>query len=128
MTCERILDLCENSGGSHHDVARAAHAVIGHSFRYLGDGKWEHLTPDGWRPDEKQSELRTQLRIMLGAAFTDRALFWHNMVERVEDREKFDCQLRCYRLSQIAVRLKRDRYLKDLVKECREFFVCESSP
>jgi hypothetical protein len=122
----RMIDLCLGSAGSHHDVARAAHAVIGHSFRYVGNGMWEYQAPDGrWVADEKQSELRAQLRAIVGGAFTERALWWHSASATVDDRDKFDCQLRACRLSQLVIKMSKEKYLKDLVKECREFFVAD---
>lgn len=123
----RFVDLCVGTNGSHYDVARVVHHCLRHQFRYKGNGAWEYKKNDAWVADANNYELRMHVRTNVCHAVTERALFWQNQSMVVESIDVFDCQMRCQKLLTIALKLAKDQYLRDVLKEAREFFENEGA-
>jgi hypothetical protein len=123
---ERAIDVCVGTHGSHHDIARVIHMALCKRFRYCGDNVWEWLRDSEWVKDENRRELITAIRVEVAPLYTERALYWQEYTMNAHAIEQFDCQLRCHGLLQIAIKLSKEKFIRDLVKECREYFVTES--
>lgn len=112
------VDLCIGSRGSHYDLARVAKVVLQHRLQYKGNSVWE-----SWSGGDPMSLVRAELC----HAIRERAQHWHHVAEEAGTNFdlKIDAQLKSMRLMQISMRLGNDRFLKDVMKEARAFFVTD---
>ncbi len=124
-----LIDCCIGSRGSHYDVARVVHGVLRNSFKYDGNNRWFYVHPDTgqWTFDDNKQELETRIRIDVCRVFTERAYYWQNVSLDVQTDMslKIDAQLRSVSLLNICLKLGKERFLKELMKECRSFFVVD---
>lgn len=124
-TLTSLIDICIGSKGSHYDVAHVIHYFLKDKFKYIGENKWETLSLDGtWCEDESKRALEMAIKLDVCQLFTERALYWQNLSLHA-DTTKFDCQLRCYKLLEICIKLGKDRFIRDVIKEARSFFNAE---
>lgn len=124
-----LIDCCVGSRGSHYDVARVVRAVLGNTFKYDGNNTWYFVHPESgqWILDENRQELETRIRIDVCHAFTERAYYWQNVsIDAQTDMSlKIDAQLRSVKLMHICLKIGKERFLRELMKECRSFFVTD---
>jgi len=122
-----LIDVCLGSKGAHYDVAHVTYYVLKDRFRYIGDNRWEMLSPhECWMEDVNRTEIEMAIKLDVRQLFTERALYWQDK-SLIDETSKFDCQLRCYKLLEICIKLGKDRFVKDIIKEARSFFVVETN-
>lgn len=122
-----LIDICLGSKGAHYDVAHVVHYALKDRFRYVGDNCWEIYSPNQyWIEDVNRTEIEMAIKLDIRQLFTERALYWQDK-SLIDDAAKFDCQLRCYKLLEICIKLGKDRFVKDIIKEARSFFVVENN-
>jgi hypothetical protein len=99
------------------------------TFKYDGNNTWFFLDPETaqWTLDTNKRELETRIRIDVCRVFTERAYYWQNVSLEVHTdiSIKIDAQLRSVKLLNICLKLGKERFLKELMKECRSFFVVD---
>jgi len=125
MDTPQLIDFCLNSKGSPFDVAQVASRILTGKFRYKGDNTWEYF--DGsWIPDDtKPQKIETAVKVDVCQAFMERALHWQEQSMGVDISIKIDSQLRSYKLLELCLKLNKDRFIKDVIKELRAFLACE---
>lgn len=128
---EGLIDCCIGSKGSHFDVARVVHAVLSQFFKYDGKNNWFYRrspTTTEWIADEQRKEMEIRIKVDVYKVFSERALYWQRAAMNPPNGDlsmKIDAQLRSVHLMSICMKIGKPRYLRELMKECRSFFVHE---
>jgi hypothetical protein len=128
MNIGNLIDCCIGSKGSHYDVSRVTYAILKTDFRYDGNNIWYFRNSENqWVIDEQRRELEVRIKIDVSRAFTERALYWQNIAISAANGHdyslKIDSQLRSVKLLDICMKISKPRYIRELIKECRSFFV-----
>jgi hypothetical protein len=121
MELNQLIDFCLGSKGSPFDVAQVAHRVLKDRFRYKGEQVWEYWDTE-WKVDENRHALDMAIKVDVCQVFMGRAMYWQeqSMCENISTR--IDCQLRSHKLLELCLKLGKDRFVKDVIKEARSFF------
>lgn len=126
MTTEKLVDICLNTKGAASDVATVGHRILKNRYRYIGDNTWEYIDADGaWTVDNNRSRIEMAVKVDVCQAFMERALFWQDESLGTNIPERIDCQLRSQRLLQICLKLGKDKFVRDVIKELRAFLTHE---
>ena len=122
------IDMCV-SNNSHYDIALVCYKCLKDKHRYGSNGSndnnhnnntWEYLTNAVWTTDVNSKQLIYSIRTIVCRAFTLRAMYW----EDVRDNEKYpDTGVIASKLLQISSKLKDNKYISVLIKECKQFFM-----
>jgi hypothetical protein len=119
-----LIDCCIGSNGSASDVAQVVHKVLQNKFRYIGNSIWEHSADNAttWKEDINRHELDTAIKVDVCQHFMERALYWQEESNTTNMSLRVDCQIRSQRLMEMCLKLKKDKFIKDVIKESRAFF------
>ena len=122
------IDICV-SNNSHYDIALVCYKCLKDKHRYArvagvasnnDNNTWEYLTNAVWTTDVNSKQLIYSIRTIVCRAFTLRAMYW----EDVRDNEKYpDTGVIASKLLQISSKLKDNKYISVLIKECKQFFM-----
>jgi hypothetical protein len=127
------IDACILNN-THFDIANIVYKILSGKFRYTNN-TWEYLkteanadadavitATDTWETDENGMRFIYSIRTLVCRAFTSRSLYWANATasEIYPDTEVISMKL----LS-ISSKLKDNKYICLLIKECKEFFLYE---
>jgi hypothetical protein len=123
----KLVDFSVNTKGSAFDVASVGNIVLKGKYRYQGDNVWEYIDTDTgtWSNTNARERIDMAIKIEVCQLFMERALFWQEESIAAADSEKFDCQLRSQRLLEICLKLRKDKFIRDVVKELRAFLAVE---
>lgn len=121
MSIEQYIDCCITNG-SHYDVALASAEILKDKHRYAGKHLWEFLQDGVWIIDDKQTNLKTSMRTAVCNAFVERSLYWiSKSIEDQNDVNLFiDHRFRSNKLLSISSKLKDDKYILTIIKECKQ--------
>ena len=126
------IDMCV-SNNSHYDIALVCYKCLKDKHRYGSNGSndnhnnnntWEYSTTTAattkWTTDVNSKQLIYSIRTIVCRAFTLRAMYW----EDARDNEKYpDTAVIAIKLLQISSKLKDNKYISVLIKECKQFFM-----
>ena len=124
------IDMCA-SNNSHYDIALVCYKCLKDKHRYGSNGSndnhnntWEYSTTSAaitkWTTDVNSKQLIYSIRTIVCRAFTLRAMYW----EDARDNEKYpDTAVIAIKLLQISSKLKDNKYISVLIKECKQFFM-----
>lgn len=124
------IDMCV-SNNSHYDIALVCYKCLKDKHRYGSNGSndnhnntWEYSTTTAattkWTIDVNSKQLIYSIRTIVCRAFTLRAMYW----EDARDNEKYpDTGVIASKLLQISSKLKDNKYISVLIKECKQFFM-----
>jgi len=124
------IDMCV-SNNSHYDIALVCYKCLKDKHRYGSNGSndnhnntWEYSTTSAaitkWTTDVNSKQLIYSIRTIVCRAFTLRAMYW----EDARDNEKYpDTGVIASKLLQISSKLKDNKYISVLIKECKQFFM-----
>ena len=124
------IDMCA-SNNSHYDIALVCYKCLKDKHRYGSNGSyssndntWEYSTTTAattkWTPDFNSKQLIYSIRTIVCRAFTLRAMYWDD----ARDNEKYpDTAVIASKLLQISSKLKDNKYISVLIKECKQFFM-----
>ena len=127
-----LIDVCILNN-THFDIANVIHKILSGKFRYTGD-TWEYLktsaTSDAanavaeWDTDVNSERLIYAIRTLVCGAFTRRSLYWADA--NIEKDERYtDTEVVSTKLLSISSKLKDNKYICVLIKECKQFFLYE---
>ena len=112
------IDLCV-SDSTHYDIACVVHKCLKDSHRYVKDNIWEYLKISEWVIDKNANELSYAIKTKVCNAFTKRSLYWGD----IKECDKYqDTEVISIKLLQISSKLKDNKYISILIKECKLFF------
>jgi hypothetical protein len=124
------IDMCV-SNNLHYDIALVCYKCLKDKHRYGSNGSndnnnntWEYSTTTAattkWTTDVNSKQLIYSIRTIVCRAFTLRAMYW----EDARDNEKYpDTGVIASKLLQISSKLKDNKYISVLIKECKQFFM-----
>jgi hypothetical protein len=131
-----LIDVCILNN-THFDIANVIHKILSGKFRYTGD-TWEYLktattaasTSDAaaatavWDTDVNSERFIYAIRTLVCGAFTRRSLYWVDT--SIEKDERYtDTEVVSTKLLSISSKLKDNKYICVLIKECKQFFLYE---
>ena len=119
------IDICV-SNNLHYDIALVCYKCLKDKHRYVSSSSdtdnntWEYLTNAVWTTDVNNKQLIYSIRTIVCIAFTKRSLYW----EDERENEKYpDTSVIASKLLQISSKLKDNKYILVLIKECKQFFM-----
>lgn len=122
------IDMCV-SNNSHYDIALVCYKCLKDKHRYgsndnHNNNTWEYSTTTAeatkWTTDVNSKQLIYSIRTIVCRAFTLRAMYW----EDARDNEKYpDTAVIASKLLQISSKLKDNKYISVVIKECKQFFM-----
>jgi hypothetical protein len=127
------IDTCILNN-THYDIANVVYTILKDKHRYT-DNTWEYLkdakvwdatdaTSDAkvWEVDANSERFIYSIRTIVCRAFTKRSLYWMD----IKDDERYpDTEIISNKLLNISSKLKDNKYICVLIKECKQFFVYE---
>lgn len=134
------IDICV-SNNLHYDIALVCYKCLKDKHRYASktsssssssdtdNNTWEYLTNAVWTTDVNNKQLIYSIRTIVCSAFTQRSLYWANAKDAKDDsnypdNSKYpDIELISNKLLLISLKLKENKYISILIKECKQFFV-----
>ena len=125
-----LIDVCILNN-THFDIANVIHKILSGKFRYTGD-TWEYLKTTvtasdavaEWETDVNSERFIYAIRTLVCGAFTHRSLYWADT--NIEKDERYtDTEVVSTKLLSISSKLKDNKYICVLIKECKQFFLYE---
>jgi hypothetical protein len=124
LSISKNIDMCIFNS-SHFDIANVVHLYLKDKHRYVENNTWEYLKTDAttgsskWIVDVNTEQLSYSIRTIVCRAFTDRSLYWAD----TKESDKYpDTEIISNRLLNISSKLKDNKYICVLIKECKQFF------
>jgi hypothetical protein len=120
---------------THYDIANVIHIYLKDIHRYTENNTWEYLKTDAttkkqsWEIDVDNKELIFSIRTTVCNAFTARSLYWANAkdADYSGDRDSYskylDTEIISVKLLNISSKLKDNKYICVVIKECKQFFI-----
>jgi hypothetical protein len=116
----KFIDTCIFNS-SHYDIAYVIYIFLKDKHRYIKNNTWEYLNSlSEWVIDVNNQQLIYSIRTIVCSAFTQRSLYWANMKS---DTKYQDTEIISNKLLIISSKLKDNKYISMLIKECKQFFV-----
>jgi hypothetical protein len=117
------IDICICSNGSHYDVSKVIYELIKDKFSYCGKNIWKYNNNDKIIIDEKQINLKNELRSNVINVFILRGNYWDDKA-LIESNINIsnDYRIKSSILLQIANKLKDSKYIIHIIKELKQFF------
>jgi hypothetical protein len=124
-----LIDVCILNN-THFDIANVIHKILSGKFRYTGN-TWEYLKTAAttasaaeWETDVNSERFIYAIRTLVCGAFTRRSLYWADA--NIEKDERYtDTEVISTKLLSISSKLKDNKYICVLIKECKQFFLYE---
>jgi len=134
------IDTCILNN-THYDITNVVYTILKDKHRYT-DNTWEYLkdatdatsdakvadatdaTSDAkvWEVDANSERFIYSIRTIVCRAFTKRSLYWMD----IKDDDRYpDTEIISNKLLNISSKLKDNKYICVLIKECKQFFVYE---
>jgi len=131
------IDACILNN-THFDIANIVYKILSGKFRYTNN-TWEYLKTEAnadadaatsatWETDENVVRFIYSIRTLVCRAFTSRSLYWANATASEADATDArypDTEVISMKLLSISSKLKDNKYICLLIKECKEFFLYE---
>ena len=125
------IDTCILNN-THYDIANVVHKFLKDKHRYT-DNTWEYLKDADadatvtdadavWEADANSERFIYSIRTIVCRAFTKRSLYW---LDITDDERYPDTEIISNKLLNISSKLKDNKYICVLIKECKQFFVYE---
>jgi hypothetical protein len=120
---------------THYDIANVVHIYLKDRHRYAENNIWEYLKTDAttknqsWEIDVDNKELIFSIRTIVCNAFTERSLYWENAKDGCGSGDScgysryLDTDIISVKLLNISSKLKDNKYICVLIKECKQFFI-----
>jgi hypothetical protein len=120
---DEYIDICIGSNGSHYDVSKVIYELIKDKFIYCGKNNWEYKENEEFINDDKQTNLRKELKSNVINNFIMRSNYWDDKSKIQNDINiSLNYQLKSSTLLQIAHKLTDDKYINCIIKELKQFF------
>ena len=104
------IDNCIGSRGSHYDISL-------YIFETLKEIEYKYKEKDKENEKENINYLKNYIKSVIVNDFIKRSLYYINLEENKDENE-----IKSLRLLEIADKLKNEKFLKDILKELRQFY------
>lgn len=118
----KYIDACIFNS-THYDIAFVVHKYLKDKHRYVNNNTWEYLSDTGWASDIKNLNLIYSIRTIVCSAFTQRSLYWADANNTDANSKYQDTEFISNKLLLISSKLKENKYISVLIKECKQFFI-----
>jgi hypothetical protein len=110
---------------THFDIANVIHIYLKDIHRYTENNTWEYLKNQSWEIDVDNKELIFSIRTTVCNAFTARSLYWANAKDDSSGgySKYLDTEIISVKLLNISSKLKDNKYICVVIKECKQFFI-----
>jgi hypothetical protein len=108
---------------THFDIANVIHIYLKDIHRYTENNTWEYLKNQSWEIDVDNKELIFSIRTTVCNAFTARSLYWANAKDGSGYSKYLDTEIISVKLLNISSKLKDNKYICVVIKECKQFFI-----
>ena len=114
---------------THYDIANVIHIYLKDIHRYTENNTWEYLKNQSWEIDVDNKELIFSIRTTVCNAFTARSLYWANAKDASDSSgssgysKYLDTEIISVKLLNISSKLKDNKYICVVIKECKQFFI-----
>jgi hypothetical protein len=113
---------------THYDIANVIHIYLKDIHRYTENNTWEYLKNQSWEIDVDNKELIFSIRTTVCNAFTARSLYWANAKDADDSDSNgyskyLDTEIISVKLLNISSKLKDNKYICVVIKECKQFFI-----
>jgi hypothetical protein len=111
---------------THYDIANVIHIYLKDIHRYTENNTWEYLKNQSWEIDVDNKELIFSIRTTVCNAFTARSLYWANAKDADDSNgysKYLDTEIISVKLLNISSKLKDNKYICVVIKECKQFFI-----
>jgi hypothetical protein len=120
----KYIDMCIFNE-SHYDIANVCYIILKDKHKYTKNNIWEYLITykngtTTWGIDISNQHIIYSIKTEVCSAFTNRSLYWSEM--KNDDKYK-DTELISNKLLHISSKLKDNKYISILIKECKQFFI-----
>lgn len=116
----KYIDACIFNS-SHYDIANVIYIFLKDKHRYIKNNTWEYLNSSSkWVADINNEHITYSIRTIVCTAFTERSIYWANM--KTDPKYK-DTELISIKLLIVSSKLKDNKYISTLIKECKQFFI-----
>lgn len=117
---ENIIDNCFYAN-TDYDIAYTIYKLINDKIIYIENNTWKNCDNDKWIIDKKNIKIKDILKNEVCKMFIERSIYWNKNTE-YEYAEKISCIL-----LRIGSKLKDDKYLSNIIKECKQFYINDES-
>jgi len=121
---DQYIDCCIING-SHYDISLATVEILKNKYKYTGNNIWYYLNDNQeWVLDDKQVNLKNDIKTKVCNAFIQRSLYWDNKALEITNdiNLSIDFKFRSNKLLTICSKLKDDKYILTIIKESKSFF------
>jgi len=115
---DNIIDGCITNN-SDYDIANVIYISLKNNFRYIENNVWEYLEDNKWYIDKKNEKLKNAIKTIVCKYFIERSIFWAKKTEKVNSKSDIISS----KLLFIGTKLKEDKYISNIIKECKQFFI-----
>lgn len=119
------IDCCICSNGSHYDISLVIYEIIKNNFKYVGNNIWEYKKDNEWIIDEKNINLKTEIKTNVINHFLERSKYWINKSideNNIDKNIEFDNNLKSLKLLQVSNKLNDDKFIFNIIKETKQFY------
>jgi len=119
------IDCCIGSNGSHYDISLVIYEIIKNKFKYIGNNIWEYKKDDEWINDEKNINLKSEIKSNVTNYFLERSKYWINKSideNNIDKNIEVDNNLKSLKLLQISNKLSDDKFISNIIKEIKQFY------
>jgi len=109
-----LLDKCIDSKGTHYDISLYIYEKIKNIYKYTNENQWLYFDNNIWNIDINLNYITNIIKSIIVNDFITRSLYWDNFN---------DCSIKSIRLLEIANKLKNNKFIKDIIKELKQFYL-----
>lgn len=121
---ENIIDACITSN-TDYDIANVIHKILKDKYKYIENNTWEYFDDisNKWNIDIKNKNLKNAIKNDVCKEFIQRSIYWANKTKTVNSKT----DIMSSKLLFIGNKMKDDKYISNIIKECKQFFITDES-
>lgn len=119
---ENIIDACITSN-TDYDIANVIHKILKDKYKYIENNTWEYFDDisNKWHIDIKNKNLKNAIKNDVCKEFIQRSIYWANKTKTVNSKT----DIMSSKLLFIGNKMKDDKYISNIIKECKQFFITD---
>ena len=121
---ENIIDACITNN-TDYDIAKVIHKILKDKYKYIENNMWEYFDDisNKWIIDIKNKNLKNAIKNDVCKEFIQRSIYWANQTKTVNSKT----DIMSSKLLFIGNKMKDDKYISNIIKECKQFFITDES-
>jgi len=119
-----IIDSCITRN-TDYDIANVIHKILKDKYKYIENNTWEYFDDitNKWYIDIKNKNLKNAIKNDICKEFIQRSIYWANKTKTVNSKT----DIMSSKLLFIGNKMKDDKYISNIIKECKQFFITDES-